>query len=99
MCSRHLGHVVVVALTFALALSVSAQPGDGDPKEVVVTEKNNKTTVKVAKGTTLAIKLEALPSAGYTWQSARTDAAVLPFSGKVETEKPKAGAIGAKVLQ
>jgi inhibitor of cysteine peptidase len=82
--------------TLALCLAVSARAGD-DKKETVLTDKDNKSTVKIAKGTTLVIKLEGLPSAGYTWQVAKTNAEVLPYVGKVEIEK-KSDLIGAKVM-
>lgn len=97
MHARHtLSNWLALAVLAASCLTVSGQAGDD--KEKVLTQKDQNSTVKIAKGTILAIKLEGLPSAGYTWQVAKTNADVLPFNGKVETEKPKAGLIGAKVM-
>lgn len=97
MHARHtLSNLSALALLAGFCLTVSGQAGAD--KEKVLTQKEDNTTVKIAKGTILAIKLEGLPSAGYTWQVAKTNADVLPFNGKVDIEKPKVGVIGAKVM-
>jgi predicted secreted protein len=84
-------------VVLGLCLTVSARAQDKDKKETVITEKQDKSTVKITKGTDLVIKLEGQPSTGFTWLVAKNNAEVLTYSGKPEIEKPKAPVIGGKV--
>jgi inhibitor of cysteine peptidase len=86
-----------ILIVFGLCLTISARAQDKDKKETVVTEKEDKSTVKIAKGTDLVIKLEGQPSTGFTWLVAKNNAEVLTYSGKPEIEKPKQPVIGGKV--
>jgi predicted secreted protein len=74
----------------------TAPAGDQGQKETMLTEKANNTTVRILKGEKLVIKLEGIPSAGFTWQVAKNNSEVLAFAGKVEIEKAKPGVIGGK---
>ena len=91
--------VLALAGTIWLAgRSVATTAGDGG-KTVTVTLKENDKKVKLGKGDTLELKLEALPSAGYSWQVAKQNDKQLKLQGKPTYERPEKKVIGAKVKQ
>jgi inhibitor of cysteine peptidase len=70
-----LGLTVVVAA--APGLSCAAGSGGAsrgaDAERVVVTEKENGSAIRMARGAVLTIRLEAVPGAGYDWKLVRSD--------------------------
>src|SRR5262249_23580125 len=87
----------VSLLVLGLCLSI-ASAGD-DKKETVVTDKQDKMTVKVSKGTIVAIKLVSKPTTGFSWDVDKNNKDVLMFSGKKEFEKPNPPLPGAPSVQ
>ncbi|HYT91285.1 MAG TPA: protease inhibitor I42 family protein [Gemmataceae bacterium] len=95
--------IVLTALATAswlglAALSASPAQGEGE-KTTTVTLKEDGTKVKVAKGEILQLKLEALPSAGYSWQVSKQNEEQLKLQGKPIFERPDKKVIGGKVTQ
>jgi inhibitor of cysteine peptidase len=67
-----------------------------------LTEKAHDTEITLAVGDTMAVRLEALPSAGYAWQIGSCDETVLQPVGKPTYElptQPKSGAPETAVLR
>jgi inhibitor of cysteine peptidase len=92
----------VLAL-FVACLALASSPSAGGEKDkgktITVTAKEEGTKVKLARGDLLQVRLEALPSAGYSWQVARLNEQQLKAEGKPEFEKPAKKVIGAKTTQ
>jgi inhibitor of cysteine peptidase len=80
------------------ALSASPAQADGE-KTTTITLKEDGTKVKIAKGQILQLKLDALPSAGYTWQVSKQNEEQLKLQGKPVFERPEKKVIGGKVTQ
>jgi inhibitor of cysteine peptidase len=91
---------VVLAMAAAVWLTGTAAgtTADGE-KTVTITDKEKDTKVKLAKGDTLELKLEALPSAGYSWLVVKVNEDLLKQQGKATFEKPEKKVIGAKQKQ
>jgi inhibitor of cysteine peptidase len=90
--------VLAVAGAVWLTATAAGTTADGE-KTVTVTDKEKDTKVKLGKGDTLELKLEALPSAGYSWQVVKVNEDLLKQQGKATFEKPEKKLIGAKVKQ
>jgi predicted secreted protein len=81
---------------FAMVLTVWA--GDED-KARVLTDKDNDAKIKVIKGSMLVVKLEATPTAGYTWQIVKNNPEHLTLQGKSQIIPAKKGVVGGKATQ
>lgn len=80
-----------------LSLTVGCNPLEllqGLPSELTLTEADNGRSIDLPQGRTLAIKLEANPSTGYTWEVAELNPPILRQEGAVEF-KPNSTLIGA----
>src|SRR5262249_26947262 len=92
--------VAVLAMAAAVWLTGTAAGATADGGETgPVTDKEKDTKLKLAKGDTLELKLEALPSAGYSWQVVKVNEELLKQQGKATFEKPEKKVIGAKQKQ
>jgi inhibitor of cysteine peptidase len=59
--------------TVPSTLASSDTPREG----VVVTERENESSIEISKGAALTIRLEAVPGTGYDWKLVRSDTAKL----------------------
>ena len=96
------------ALALGLAVFVSgttsaASPQDlekkGKEKALTLSEKDNDTKVKLARGETLLLKLPMQGGTGYTWVVGKADDEKLKAIGKPTAEKPAKPRPGATVIQ
>jgi predicted secreted protein len=70
-----------------------------EPRIVTVTEKDNKATVKLAKGDTLVLRLPEQSGTGFGWKVLQNKEEVLTMQGKVQTELPEKPLPGGKVTK
>jgi inhibitor of cysteine peptidase len=94
---------VLIAACFSIAL-MTADPGDStaaaeQTQTVVVTDKENQTKVKLSKGDTLELKLQANPTTGFLWVVAKNKEEQLKQQGKTEFLKGDKKVIGAPTTQ
>src|SRR5262245_52112351 len=90
--------LVTMACLGTASLGESPAQAVGE-KTVTITEKEEGTKVKVPKGDTLVVKLDAQPSTGFRWVVAKVDKGKLAQQGKDEFEKPDKKVVGGKVKQ
>ena len=88
----------ILCTSFFLVSLTAGQAQDKEAKAQTITEKENGTKVKLAKGETLTIKLEGVPTAGYVWNIAKNNADQLAPQGKPEVTPAKKGVIGGKAI-
>src|SRR5262249_12728622 len=70
-----------------------------DEKAVTLSEKDDKSKVKLTRGTLLVVKLPAQSGTGYLWEVSKRHATQLKEVGKPDTEKPEKPLPGGPVLQ
>src|SRR5262245_1707315 len=66
----------------------------GEEKGVALTDKDDKRTVKLPKGTSLTLKLSGNPTTGFKWVVAKNDKDKLPQQGETEYVKDPKAKIG-----
>jgi predicted secreted protein len=80
-----------------LALLAAACGGAGEPARLVLRDADAGSTVQVARGSEVDVRLRGNPSTGYAWQIVTLDASILQPDGDVEfaaeTDAPGAGGI------
>lgn len=97
---RYAAPCAVAFAAACLALSVNRENAMADePKTVTVTEEDNNSTVKLAKGDTLVLRLVEQPGTAFGWKLMHKKEEVLKEQGKVETEKPEKPLPGGKVTK
>ncbi len=91
---RRLATVLTVSAVCCLGLATAesgraAAAGDKDQKgkTVTITAKDSNARVKLARGDTLQVRLEAQPSTGYLWVAAKEDLKFLKQDGKPTFER------------
>lgn len=90
--SRWPGAAALLGTTLAVALLAAdrdpARAGGDKKATITLTEKDNDTKVKAAKGDTLVVKLPMTAGTGFTWVLARYDKEKIETDGKAKTEVP-----------
>lgn len=72
---------------------------DKDEKTVTLTEKDNDSTVKLAKGAMLEVKLPSTAGTGYTWQIVKNNPEQLVLQGRSQIIRPDKKVVGGKQTQ
>jgi inhibitor of cysteine peptidase len=70
-----------------------------DVKTITMTVKHEKTELRLTKGDTFELKMEARGGTGYGWHVAKIDDAVLRLSGEPTVEKAEEPRPGGPVLR
>lgn len=96
--------VRLIGITSLMAALTLALSGEGnavtpEPKTVTVTEKENGTKIKLAKGDSLVLKLVEQPGTAFGWDFIKSGEKVLKLQGKPLTEKPEKPIPGGKVTK
>jgi inhibitor of cysteine peptidase len=96
-----LAAVLIFAAYVGLSLQTSCIAMPISKHVVTVTEKDNDSTVTIAKGDTLVIRLEAQLGTGYGWQVVKNDTARLKSLGEplVEPGQGLAGGVEHQVFR
>lgn len=82
-----------IPAALALAIVACDFAACGGAKPIIITDKDSK--VQLAKGDTLALRLPANPTTGFSWTIAKNDDAKLKSAGKPEFEPPDKKVVGA----
>jgi inhibitor of cysteine peptidase len=67
----------------------------GEPKTVVLAEKDHLSKTSLKKGDTLILRLDGNPTTGFTWVVGQNDKSVLPEQGKHKYVPQGNGKVGA----
>src|SRR5713101_5781223 len=87
---------IVVSCLF---LQVDAQTIAGDDKPLTLTDKDTGTTVKLAKGDMLEVKLPMTAGTGYIWQIVKNNPEQLVLQGRSQIVRPDKKIVGGKQTQ
>ena len=71
----------------------------GDDKPVTLTDKDTGTTVKLAKGAMLEVKLPSTAGTGFTWQVVKNNPEQLVLQGRSQIIRPDKKVVGGKQTQ
>src|SRR5579864_7593280 len=71
----------------------------GDDKTLTLTDKDAGTTVKLAKGAMLEVKLPTTAGAGFTWQIVKNNPEQLALQGRSQIIRPNKKIVGGKQTQ
>jgi inhibitor of cysteine peptidase len=97
--ARTLVAVALVAACSSMAPQALYSAMSSSEEAVIVTDKGNNGQLRVAKGGTLVIRLEAIPGTGYGWQVVKSDAELLKPVGTPVFEQSEKDLVGAPEQQ
>ena len=78
---------------------VENAPRAGEDKPLTLTDKDSGTSVKLAKGALLEIKLPSTAGTGYTWQIIKNNPEQLVLQGRSQIIRPDKKIVGGKQAQ
>jgi inhibitor of cysteine peptidase len=84
---------------FVGAFFFSGGLGAGESKPRTLTDKDTGTTVKLAKGAILEVKLPTTAGTGFTWQIVKNNPEQLALQGRSKIIRPEKKIIGGKQTQ
>ncbi len=99
-----IGLVFGVLLATGVASCAPGTPGEyqavqDSARNITVTEKENGGQLDLHPGDALILKLESIPSTGYSWQISKNDARVTESMGKPEYERQDKKVMGGVEYQ